>query len=582
MKEMLKRNRYRFLPAAAMFLICLFPVRALALPGIATLTKGQYKASELISMGYSGYQLKYSGGYLTLIMDADLSLTRLVPTAGNADAPLTIMGQNGHTLTLDSYDSDFLIGMSSASTYEDIPASVKCGNLSIENTTVRARGLWYTLFAKNDVRLKNATIITDAADVGIDADGGSLYIQDGCQIDCSKSSSNAIISKYMLKIADSHVNAIGSVTGIRSKQGEIVIESGTVNAVGGSEGIQAGTGITISGGTVTAKTTKEGYYEGNGGIVAANGSITIFGGNIKASGSWSGISNRSLDNSDAKMIRILGGTVDATGTHSAISSPNPVEIGASLKILVPAGGSPKKTGWNAQQPYAIADSSGMTGKHVLIGPPSTATSGTVTPEKPASSVIVDDMAVSRSDEKDVKGSSFSLLRLKGTSLSGTSVKLTWKRVPGAKTYVIYGNRCGTKKAYERITEVTGTSWTQKKLKKGTYYKYLVVAADSEKTLAISRSVHVATKGGRYGNFSKVTLSNKKIRLKKGKTKTVKAAKKRGKLPVKEHRALTFESDNTAVATVSSKGRIRAVRKGTCYVYAYVQNGLYARVKVTVK
>ena len=29
-------------------------------------------------------------------------------------------------------------------------------------------------------------------------------------------------------------------------------------------------------------------------------------------------------------------------------------------------------------------------------------------------------------------------------------------------------------------------------------------------------------------------------------------------------------------------KIKAVGKGTCYVYAYTQNGVYAKVKVTVK
>ena len=34
--------------------------------------------------------------------------------------------------------------------------------------------------------------------------------------------------------------------------------------------------------------------------------------------------------------------------------------------------------------------------------------------------------------------------------------------------------------------------------------------------------------------------------------------------------------------VSSKGVIKATGKGSCYVYAYTQNGVFAKVKVTVK
>ena len=73
-------------------------------------------------------------------------------------------------------------------------------------------------------------------------------------------------------------------------------------------------------------------------------------------------------------------------------------------------------------------------------------------------------------------------------------------------------------------------------------------------------------------------------MKKGKTfslkaKAVPASKK---LKVKRHRKIKYESSKTSIATVSSKGVIKAKRKGTCYVYAYAQNGFAAKVKVTVK
>ena len=55
-----------------------------------------------------------------------------------------------------------------------------------------------------------------------------------------------------------------------------------------------------------------------------------------------------------------------------------------------------------------------------------------------------------------------------------------------------------------------------------------------------------------------------------------------KLKVKKHRAILFESSNSKVATVNKKGVIKAVGKGTCYVYAYAQNGVCKIIKVTVK
>ena len=49
-----------------------------------------------------------------------------------------------------------------------------------------------------------------------------------------------------------------------------------------------------------------------------------------------------------------------------------------------------------------------------------------------------------------------------------------------------------------------------------------------------------------------------------------------------HRKVAWESDDLTVAKVNSKGKITAVGKGSCYVYAYAQNGVSAKIKVTVK
>ena len=51
--------------------------------------------------------------------------------------------------------------------------------------------------------------------------------------------------------------------------------------------------------------------------------------------------------------------------------------------------------------------------------------------------------------------------------------------------------------------------------------------------------------------------------------------------VKQYKKIRFESGNTSVATVSSTGTIKAAGKGSCYVYAYAQNGLFKKVNITV-
>ena len=46
--------------------------------------------------------------------------------------------------------------------------------------------------------------------------------------------------------------------------------------------------------------------------------------------------------------------------------------------------------------------------------------------------------------------------------------------------------------------------------------------------------------------------------------------------------ITYKSSNKKIATVTSKGIIKGVKKGKCKVYAYAQNGVFKAVTVTVK
>ena len=76
----------------------------------------------------------------------------------------------------------------------------------------------------------------------------------------------------------------------------------------------------------------------------------------------------------------------------------------------------------------------------------------------------------------------------------------------------------------------------------------------------------------------------KVTVKKGKTVTIKSkvTKASTKLKLKTHRKVKYESSNSKIATVTSKGKIKGVKKGTCTVFAYAQNGVAKKIKVTVK
>ena len=132
-----------------------------------------------------------------------------------------------------------------------------------------------------------------------------------------------------------------------------------------------------------------------------------------------------------------------------------------------------------------------------------------------------------------------------------------------------------------------------KLKKATYYKYIVKAykmVDGKKVITgTSVAVHSITKDGKYGvakAVSIIKIGNKKndteVTLKKGKTAQITAIEIKKDKKIKHHRNLCYESSNTAVATVSPEGLIQAVGKGTCTIWVYAQNGVYAALTVTVK
>lgn len=190
---------------------------------------------------------------------------------------------------------------------------------------------------------------------------------------------------------------------------------------------------------------------------------------------------------------------------------------------------------------------------------------------------------------------YSKLQLKSSKQTKESVTLTWKKVSGATKYVIYGNKCGKNNKKEKLATSTGKTMTfkevaGKKVKEGTYYKFIVVALDkNNNVVSTSKAIHVATKGGKVTNAKKVTVKKgkktvSKVTVKKGKTVKVrsKVTKAVKKLTINTHRRVKYESSNKKIATVTEDGKIKGVKKGTCYIYAYAQNGVMKKIKVVVK
>ena len=210
----------------------------------------------------------------------------------------------------------------------------------------------------------------------------------------------------------------------------------------------------------------------------------------------------------------------------------------------------------------------------------------------ASLALAEKTITSLKSDADPKGSVFNILKLRAKKVSKNSITLNWTKAKGASGYIIYGNKCGKKNKYVKLATLKKTSKKinkigKTKITKGKYYKFILIAVDkNNKVISTSKTVHVATTGGKFGNYSKVNTVAKKnkvtIKVKKKFKLKAKAVASSKKIRVNKHRSVQYESTNPKIAVVNKKGVITGKKKGTCYVYAYSQSGVTAKIKVTVK
>lgn len=215
------------------------------------------------------------------------------------------------------------------------------------------------------------------------------------------------------------------------------------------------------------------------------------------------------------------------------------------------------------------------------------------------SQIADETILSTPNDDDIKGSDFTKFQARAVKTTQTSIRLKWNKIEEADGYKIYGNKCGKKNKYEFVKDIKGNkklSWTHKKRKKGTYYKYIIraykIVDGQEVTIAVSKTIHTTTTGGKKGNAKAVKIKTDKkmkkasggytLTVKLNKKYKIKASEVAGEKKISRHRKVKFDSSNPDIATVSQKGVVKAKSPGTCYIYAYAQNGVYKKIKVVVK
>jgi hypothetical protein len=183
-------------------------------------------------------------------------------------------------------------------------------------------------------------------------------------------------------------------------------------------------------------------------------------------------------------------------------------------------------------------------------------------------------------------------------MAGTDrVTVKWGKVTGATKYKVYADYCGGNGAeliktikvteYSHATSCVFKKIDGKSIKARKNVKVYVVAyGKNNKLLATSNAGHAAgAKSELYTNAKATKISADKTTLNVGERIKVKAsviAKDKNKQLLGHTKTIRFASSNPYVAKVTSSGRITAVGKGSCYIYAYAENGRSARIKIKVK
>ena len=160
----------------------------------------------------------------------------------------------------------------------------------------------------------------------------------------------------------------------------------------------------------------------------------------------------------------------------------------------------------------------------------------------------------------------------------TSVKIT----QGSSATLYMGNKLTLKAKVSPTNAKTTLTWKSSKPK---------IAAVSSKGVVTPKAagnavITVKTGNGKSAKITVNVVDAKSVKLKEGESKTLKVGKKLTLhaivSPSKVKTKLTWSSSNKKVATVSSKGVVKAVKAGTAKITVKTSNGKKAIIKINVK
>ena len=183
------------------------------------------------------------------------------------------------------------------------------------------------------------------------------------------------------------------------------------------------------------------------------------------------------------------------------------------------------------------------------------------------------------------------LPAKAVSVSSGRIKVSWNAAAGADSYAVMYAKCGSSgwKKYKTVNKAGKGSILASKLSKNKSYRFRVFAYSNGKKIAASNVLHSIagdiSAHGKWTNAKAVKLKNNTLTVKrygKSRIKNVKIAAVRSGSTVLLHgERLRFVSSDPEIASVSDKGTVTGLVRGSCRIYVIAHNGVRKSVKLTV-
>lgn len=174
--------------------------------------------------------------------------------------------------------------------------------------------------------------------------------------------------------------------------------------------------------------------------------------------------------------------------------------------------------------------------------------------------------------------------------SNKNIKISWKKVKGATSYIIYRKDNSTTK-YKKVKVVTGKkkSWVDKKVRGNTEYTYAIKTVKKQNRIKIKSkksywvSIYNETSDLMYSNLKKIRFTNPNIDLYSNSV-----AKINIDLQSNERNKRIYNStvrwwtSDASIATIDRNGYLTARRAGKVYVYVKGHNGVTKKQKFVIK